>query len=255
MAATTVSSSSLPVATQAPTQVLAKASDSSSDSTYQLLYFGLHGRGELIRTLLAYHGAKYEELTLDWPAMKKDTPFGVLPVVYETTSDGTVLELAEAQAIERHLAHKFGLLGANSWEAHLVDRYYTSMETLSNQFFKVMFAPLDKRTTEAEIFYRDHLPRWIASHEKHLAAQKTTGHYVGNAFSLADFKTALMMDRIQFLVPGGMEDQVRALFSKETTPGLWKLRETVNAHPRIEQWRSSDRFAQINAGTKGFFKF
>ncbi|KAF9949939.1 hypothetical protein BGZ70_001571, partial [Mortierella alpina] len=153
MAATTVSSSSLPVATRAPTQVLAAASDASKDSTYQLLYFGLHGRGELIRTLLAYHGAKFEELTLDWPAMKKDTPFGVLPVVYETTTDGTILELAEAQAIERHLAHKFQLLGANSWEAHLVDRYYTSIETLSNLFFKVMFAPLDKRTAEAATFY------------------------------------------------------------------------------------------------------
>ncbi|KAF9957249.1 hypothetical protein BGZ72_002030 [Mortierella alpina] len=254
MAATTASSP-LPVATQAPTQVLAKASDSSSDSTYKLLYFGLHGRGELIRTLLTYHGAKFEELALDWPAMKKDTPFGVLPVVYETTSDGTVLELAEAQAIERHLAHKFGLLGSNSWEAHLVDRYYTSMETLSNNFFKVMFAPLDKRSAEAEAFYRDQLPRWIAAHEQHLLKNGQTGHYIGNEFSLADFKTALMMDRIQFLVPEGMEEQVKGLFSKETTPGLWKVRETVNAHERIAQWRSSARFAQINAGTKGFFKF
>ncbi|KAF9560689.1 hypothetical protein EC968_006087 [Mortierella alpina] len=250
----TVSTSSLPIATQAPTQVLANASDSSSDSTYQLLYFGLHGRGELIRTLLTYHGAKFEELALDWPAMKKDTPFGVLPVVYETTSEGTVLELAEAQAIERYLAHKFDLLGSNSWEAHLVDRYYNSTETLSNQFFKVMFAPSESRRTEAEIFYRDHLSRWIAAHEKHLT---TTGHYLGEEekFSLADFKTALMMDRIQFLVPAGMEDQVQALFSKEKTPGLWKVREMVNAHPRIAQWRRSDRFAQINAGTKGFFKF
>ncbi|KAF9276612.1 hypothetical protein BGZ68_009899 [Mortierella alpina] len=255
MAATTIPSSALPVATQAPSQVLAKAADSSSDSTYKLLYFGLHGRGELIRTLLTYHGAKFEELTLDWPAMKKDTPFGVLPVVYETTSDGTILELAEAQAIERHLAQKFNLLGANSWEAHLVDRYYTSMETLSNQFFKVMFAPLDKRQAEAESFYRDHLPRWVAAHEKHLAQNGTNGHYVGNALSLADFKTALMMDRIQFLVPQGLEEQVKALFSKETTPGLWKVRETVNANERIAQWRNSERYAQINAGTKGFFKF
>ncbi|KAG0261676.1 hypothetical protein BG011_000772 [Mortierella polycephala] len=251
----TASTTVLPTATQATTQVLAQAAESSTASTFQFLYFGLHGRGELIRTLLTYGGAKYDELALDWPGMKKDTPFGVLPVLYETTSDGTVLELAESQAIEHYLARKFNLMGANSWENHLVDRYYTSMETLSNNFIKVMFAPLEKRQTEAEIFYRDHLPRWIAAHEHHLTKNGTNGHYVGDQFSLADLKTAMMIERIQFLVPKGMEEQVAALFSAEATPGLWKVKETVNAHPHIAEWKKSERHTQIDAGTKGFFKF
>ncbi|KAG0213075.1 hypothetical protein BGX28_005096 [Mortierella sp. GBA30] len=253
MASTT--STILPKATQASTQVLSKASESSTESTYKFLYFGLHGRGELTRTLLSFGGAQFEELALDWPAMKKDTPFGVLPVLYETTSDGTVLELSESQAIERYLAKKFDLLGSNSWEAHLVDRYYTSLETLSINFFKVMFAPAESRQAEAETFYKDHLPRWIAAHEIHLAKNGSNGHYVGEKLSLADFKVALMIDRIQFLVPKGLESKVEQLFSAEATPGLWKVKETVNAHPKIAAWKKSERHDQINAGTKGFFKF
>ncbi|KAI7823579.1 hypothetical protein BC939DRAFT_492979 [Gamsiella multidivaricata] len=245
----------LPIATQASTHALAQAIDTTTESTFKFLYFGLHGRGELIRNLLAYGGAKFEELSLDWPAMKKDTPFGVLPVLYETTSDGTVLELSESQAIERHLARKFDLLGSNSWENHLVDRYYTSMETLSVNFFKVLFAPLEKRNYEAEAFYRDHLPRWIAAHEAHLAKNGTNGHYVESQFTLADLKTALMVDRILLMVPKGLEERVRGLISEERTPGLWKVKETVNAHPRIAEWKKSERHAQIDAGTKGFFKF
>lgn len=52
---------SLPVPTQADTTTLGHAA-ASTNSTFKILYFGLHGRGELTRTLLAYSGAKWEEL-------------------------------------------------------------------------------------------------------------------------------------------------------------------------------------------------
>ncbi|KAF9355266.1 hypothetical protein BGX26_006814, partial [Mortierella sp. AD094] len=54
---------SLPTPTQTNTDVLSQAAK-SNDSTFKVLYFGLHGRGELTRTLLAYGGAKTEELTV-----------------------------------------------------------------------------------------------------------------------------------------------------------------------------------------------
>jgi hypothetical protein len=53
----------LPVPTKADAKVLAEASR-STNSTYQLLYFPMHGRGELTRTLLVFSGAKWEELPL-----------------------------------------------------------------------------------------------------------------------------------------------------------------------------------------------
>ena len=53
----------LPSATKASTQDLAKAVASpAKDSTFQLLYFPLNGRGELIRNLLAYGDVNWQEL-------------------------------------------------------------------------------------------------------------------------------------------------------------------------------------------------
>jgi hypothetical protein len=54
--------SPLPVATKADTQTLSEASK-SADSSFQVLYFGLHGRGEFTRNILNYAGAKYEDIT------------------------------------------------------------------------------------------------------------------------------------------------------------------------------------------------
>ncbi|GJJ76804.1 hypothetical protein EMPS_09163 [Entomortierella parvispora] len=259
MAAATTSSIDqlLPKATKAPSDVLAKAAETSTDSSFKLLYFGLHGRGEMSRTLLAYGGVRYEEIPLQWPVMKADTRFGCLPVLYETTSSGTVLQLSESLAIERYLARKFNLLGSNAWEEHLVNEYTNSTETLSGNFMKICFVSDEVRQKEAEIFYRDHLTRWVQVHERLLAeeGQKQNGHYVGDKITLADIRTTVMMDRVLFLVPKGQEETVNKILNKETAPGLWKVRETVHAHPLIAAWKKSQRHQEIDAGTKGFFKF
>jgi hypothetical protein len=52
----------LPVPTKADSQTLSEAVK-STDSSFQVLYFGLHARGELTRNILSYSGAKWEELT------------------------------------------------------------------------------------------------------------------------------------------------------------------------------------------------
>jgi hypothetical protein len=51
----------LPVPTKADTQTLSEATK-SADSSFQVLYFAVHG-GELIRAILSYAGSKWEELT------------------------------------------------------------------------------------------------------------------------------------------------------------------------------------------------
>ncbi|KAG0045275.1 hypothetical protein BGZ83_009492 [Gryganskiella cystojenkinii] len=250
----------LPKATVAPSHVLAKAALApASESTFKFLYFGLHGRGEMTRTLLNFGGAKFEEIPLQWPAMKPETRFGHVPVLFETTADGTVLELSETQAIERYLSRKFNLYGANAWEEHLVCEYTNSTEFLNLRFEKVVFAINDPelRQREAVTFYSDILPRWIQTHERHLAAepQNQNGHYVGNAFTLADIRASVMLDRILFLIPEGQQEVVAKILNKETAPGLFKVREAVHSHPLMAAWYKSQRQAEINAGTKGFFKF
>ncbi|KAF9438395.1 hypothetical protein BGZ76_008175 [Entomortierella beljakovae] len=54
----------LPTPTQASSDVLCQTARSNNKSTYKVLYFGVHGRGELTRTHLAYSGAKWDEMTV-----------------------------------------------------------------------------------------------------------------------------------------------------------------------------------------------
>ncbi|KAF9908262.1 hypothetical protein EC991_010102 [Linnemannia zychae] len=242
----------LPTPTKADPKVLGQASR-STNSTYQLLYFPMHGRGELTRTILVFSGAKWEELPLDLNIQKKQLPFKLIPVLYETTPDGTILELAESHAIERYLATKYGLNGSDPYETHRVDQIYTSTD-FANQLFwtRVRWAPLDKRIEEAHKFYDEILPAYIANHEAQLEKNGSNGHYVGDNITLADLKSAQFIDRVMFMRPKGTKEPP---FSKDKSPNMWKVLETVNGHPAMAEWKKSKRYQDLDAGSLSFFQF
>ncbi|KAF9580483.1 hypothetical protein BGW38_002863 [Lunasporangiospora selenospora] len=244
---------SLPVATQASSEVLS-AVVKSNDNTYKYLYFNLHGRGELTRTLFHIAQVPFEELPVDWSVQKEQTPFQVLPVVYETSPSGAVIELAETQAIERYLARKFGFFGDNAWEEVFIDQIFNSSDTLINTFSqKILHNPPEVRVEEANKLYSDVLPKFIAVHEQHLKKNHGgNGHYVGNKVSLADLKTAQAIGRFLFLRPQGANE---VPFSAEKTPYLWKVYETVNSQPGLAQFRSSARYQELDESSKVLFKF
>ncbi|KAF9094386.1 hypothetical protein BGX23_002178 [Mortierella sp. AD031] len=242
----------LPVATKADPKVLGQAAK-STESTYQMLYFPFHGRGELTRTLLVFSGAKWEELPLDLATQKEQLPYKLIPVVWETAPDGTILELAESHAIERYLATKYGFNGHDPYETHKIDQIYTSTD-FANQLFwtRVRWAPLDKRIEEANKFYDEILLPYIAIHEAHLAKNGANGHYVGESITLADLKSAHFIDRVLFMRPQGAKEPP---FSAEKSPNLWKVLQKVNSDPAMVAWKQSERYKEIDAATKSFFKF
>ncbi|KAF9127992.1 hypothetical protein BGW39_005438 [Mortierella sp. 14UC] len=242
----------LPTPTKADPKVLGQAAR-STNSTYQLLYFPMHGRGELTRTILVFSGAKWEELALDLTIQKKQLPFKLIPILYETTSDGTILELAESHAIERYLATKYGLNGSDPYETHRIDQIYTSTD-FANQLFwtQVRWAPLDRRIEAAHKFYDEILPTYIANHEAQLEKNGANGHYVGDKITLADLKSAHFIDRVMFMRPKGTKEPP---FSKERSPNMWKVLETVNGYPAMAEWKSSKRYQDLDAGSLSFFQF
>ncbi|KAF9911020.1 hypothetical protein EC991_004892 [Linnemannia zychae] len=241
----------LPTVTKASSEVLAEAAK-GTDSSFQLLYFPLHGRGELVRNLLAYSGAKWEELGVDWPVQKPKTPFQVAPVVYEHTSSGSVLELAESNAIERYLARKYNLFGANIWEENQVNQFYHNAEGLVQAFaLRVVGASPEARVDEANRFYTEVLAKFVEIHEGHLKQNGDNGHYVGNSTTLADLKVVQTLDRILLLAPKGVQVPISA----EQTPSLWKVKQTVESHPSYATWKKSQRSQELNANTKARFQF
>ncbi|KAF9110488.1 hypothetical protein BGX27_006283 [Mortierella sp. AM989] len=71
----------------------------------------------------------------DWPIVKSSTPFGTVPILYETNnSTGVILEIPESGAIERYPAGKFSLLGDNLRKQTLNDILYAQAVMLNTKF-------------------------------------------------------------------------------------------------------------------------
>ncbi|KAF8948167.1 hypothetical protein BGZ47_006130 [Haplosporangium gracile] len=124
----------LPAAKKASSKILSEVTKVTS-SKFQVAYFNFHGRAESTRYLLAHAGVPWKETVFDrptdpeWQRQKPKTPYKCLPVVYEATSSGAVLEISEVLPIERYLADKFGLAGSDPWERFQVEQAVSSIES------------------------------------------------------------------------------------------------------------------------------
>ncbi|KAF8923853.1 hypothetical protein EDD21DRAFT_217450 [Dissophora ornata] len=218
------------------------------DSTFSLLYFDTIGAAGSIRSLLALGGASWNQLyPQDWENEdrldKISTPFEVMPVLYIHSSDGSqTVPIAESKPIELYLAEKYGCLGRNSYERHLISSFTSSTASLWDDFLhsavNLKAAP-EVKQEQIGVFLKDKVPNWICIHEQHLKANGLNGHYVGDTISLADLRTASMIDLILRFPPAAQ------LFTPETTPGLVKVKEVVDSNPKIKQWRESELYKSL----------
>ncbi|KAG0096477.1 hypothetical protein BGZ93_004479 [Podila epicladia] len=225
---------SYPSATKATSTVLAEATTSNpADSKFELVYFGIQVRAEIPRLILAYAGANVKYTTA---------------ALFETTSNGTILEFAESQAIERYLAKKFNLLGSNAWEEHLVNEYVHGLDCQLTNHMKIMFASVEDRFKEAESFSRD-FSKWIAFIERHLAANGNNGHFVGDKISWADLKAAVLVRRLELVWPSAYGVEAPKL-----PAALIRVADTVKADAKVKAWLVSEEHHKFDGNTKGFFK-
>lgn len=229
---------------------------SKMDNKFDLYYFGVHGLGCISRSILALTGANFKTNAPPgetWKTQyKPQTPFGVMPILRETSADGNLTHMvAESDAIERYLSRKFGLLGQTSHEELILSQFVASDTTLLNQLFQQYFTIDDNPELKAknrEKLLKGPVNDWIRIHEKHLSEnpkavvegkeEHGNGHYVGDKFSLADLKTVYLIDILQGLTG---ED----LISKEKTPAIYKVKETVEAVPSVQAWKATEDFKQI----------
>ncbi|CAJ0953848.1 unnamed protein product, partial [Mesorhabditis belari] len=119
---------------------------------YKLIYFAVRGKGEFIRQLFTLAGVEFEDFRQplgsdEWPAMKKETPYGYLPVL---EVDGK--QLGQANAIAKFIANEHGLNGSNAWEAALIDSvgiHYDSLFEACRPFYKSWLKISDQPMEEA----------------------------------------------------------------------------------------------------------
>ncbi|KAF9915927.1 hypothetical protein BX616_005051 [Lobosporangium transversale] len=226
----------------------------TKDNTHNLIYFPFHGLAGCIRTTLILSGEPYKFTDVylaDWRALKQLTPFGHVPVLKEETRSGKVLELAEISAIESFLAKRSGLLGNDFWQESLIRMYHSSTHSLFTFLVhSIVQSPNeeDKRTF-LKRFKESNLPSWIQAHEKHLKANGSNGHYVGDQLSIADIKTASVIEHLIYLC--GNDVQI----SEEKTPAIMAVKAKLEKDPKYAEWRATEQYQTYTAKNIGFFGF
>ena len=211
------------------------------DSDFEIRYFGLHGLGDMARMMLAAGGAKFTTINPEnWAEEKPKAPFGVMPLLKETTSDGKVIQISESSAIDRYIAKKFGFLGDNAFEENLVNTFVSNDQSLQDQIFVkyLRIKDVEEKAEAKKLLVENSVAPWIKNHEQHLQANGANGHYVGNKTTMADFKTAMMVRMVQGIIG---ED----IISQKKTPALLKVKTQVDNIPSLAAWRTTDEYKAL----------
>ncbi|KAH7055237.1 hypothetical protein BKA57DRAFT_453352 [Linnemannia elongata] len=226
-----------------------------TQSTYELHYFPIHALGATSRAILSIAGADWKDRIQPFETWKTDkalTPFGSLPIltVHDIYGNGenektTTKRIPEADVIERFLSKRFGLLGSTADEELEICIALSQTITIHNVWvFRVVPASAmgsEVREKVLKSFLEVTLQNWILNCEKQLRVNTNINkgpYLVGEKISLADIKTAVLMD--MFLgVP-----EVETYLNEQVAPGLWRLKEAIDTAPGYKEYRRSDAFRE-----------
>ncbi|KAG0353649.1 hypothetical protein BC939DRAFT_489255 [Gamsiella multidivaricata] len=227
-----------------PASTASTLSYDNKDCKYSVFYFKFHALGACPRALLCFGEAQWDNKVQDlseWPQIRDSAPFGTLPILLETDlTTGKTIEIPESGAIERYLARMFGLLGDTAREEVLSDVFYAQAVILDTKYIEMLRCTFEEiRMKALEQFLGTTLPNWVKACERHLKENGNTGHFVDNKFTLADIKTAVVLDTYLAL------DSEKVL-NPTNCPCLWKLKKTVDTHPTYAAWRKSEQFKDMD---------
>lgn len=216
-------------------------------ATYKLTYFPVQARAELVRLILRYANAQFEDVRLnkdEWSTLKADPKvrFGQMPIL---EVNGKVI--AQSQTIARYVAHKFGYLPTDPDAALEIDELATfiNSDISDRQYLGSLFPDPEGKENYRKDYFENQLPKKLAYLEKILEGN-TTGYLVGGSISLADFT---LIDFAQ-----------RVLYDKDwverTKPVLEKFPNlTAYFKKRFEDPKYKAYFETKPEGARNDFKF
>merc|ERR1712110_100763 len=108
----------------------------------ELVYFGCFGRGGMAKLMFQLAEMDFEDTTMgweNWAEHKDDFPLGGLPVL---KMDGQTF--CQTKAINKYLAKKAGLLGANSIDQIKIDMIMETRQEVGEKAFIGAFMQLAK---------------------------------------------------------------------------------------------------------------
>ncbi|KAG0052038.1 hypothetical protein BGZ89_003322 [Linnemannia elongata] len=179
-----------------------------TQSTYELHYFPIHALGATSRAILSIAGADWKD---------RIQPFEISLKTIRTPADEELeICIALSQTITIHNVWVFRVVPASAMGSEVREKVLKS-------FLEVT------------------LQNWILNCEKQLRVNTNINkgpYLVGEKISLADIKTAVLMD--MFLgVP-----EVETYLNEQVAPGLWRLKEAIDTAPGYKEYRRSDAFRE-----------
>ncbi|KAG0246998.1 hypothetical protein B0O80DRAFT_106302 [Mortierella sp. GBAus27b] len=222
----------------------------SKDNKFKLLYLPFHGVVTGLRAMVFMSGAEHTFIhPEDWTVEKPTTPLGAMPVLYEIAPSGEVLELCELSAVEHYLGQKYGWIGDNLWESNLVKMYHSSSQAVFDKLVTtVVRAPKEHYDQMLQIYKSKILPEWVHYHERALVNNGSNGHYVGDKLTIADIKTATIIDNIISMTGD-------SFLSREKTPGIMAVYDSLEKNPKYAAWKSSEQWKTYDETNKKLFQF
>ena len=203
--------------------------------TYTLKYFNLRALAEVSRLMFALTNTPYTdhrykdeqsatgvtrpELTADKEA--GNLPFDQVPVLI--VDDKEVI--AQSKAIDRFLAKRLNLFGADDIAAARIDSIGEAIRDIRDAYIRAK----DDAQKRSE-FFTVTLPKHLAALDRFAAKHGSAGHFVGKDFSLADIQ---LFDRL-----GWFDDQQAITTALQPFSHLNAIRSTVGEHPNVKKWIS-----------------
>ncbi|ELT93242.1 hypothetical protein CAPTEDRAFT_113596 [Capitella teleta] len=196
---------------------------------YRLYYFDSRGRAEYARLIMVVAGVEYEDVRVkreDWPELKKDMPFGQMPVL---VIDGKQ-KLAQSYPIARYLAKKHGLAGKTNEENLRIDMFVDCQEDFNLPLVK--FAreqdPIKKAALK-KTFEEEIQTKYLAKMEEMLIQNEGgDGWFCGNNITWAD---------LSFLHGTSWPMEVFGMFTPwDDFPKLKAWKQRVSSHPKVAEW-------------------
>lgn len=204
-------------------------------TSLELYYFPIRGRCEPIRLILEAKGIPYTtRAPQNWPEEKPYTPFQQLPVM-TIVENGQATHLAQASAIARYLARRYGLIPEDPMQAALCDSYWESIIEAMDAILTIIYrVPPEQKPQAQEAFVNVGLPSFVKSHSAILERNGNNGHYCGDSLTYVDLALYSLINTINETIPNALTQQ--------NAGALFNLYQKVSALPNIQAYHASPRY-------------
>ena len=200
------------------------------------LYYGdfPFWRAEAVRLTLFYGNVPFEDVRdqkrADMMEAGKLT-FGALPVL---EVDGQIL--SQTQAIATYAAKLSGLHPDDPWEAAKVDECLNGCTDVTGTIGQTFRLPDEEKLAAREklIAPDGRLSLHMGGLEKICAENGACGYAVGEGLTVADFA----IWRLVGWLSSGIIDGIPKSYVASTFPAVSKLVETVDATPKVGEWKA-----------------